>query len=144
VYHRESKFSLPGSECPVKGILDVNDIETSNVFLSVNNNTSPTHVTSASDHDAVTGVEFDIVGDFGLLNVVLDGVVDTNMGVRITDGASVMGDDVGNPTVANSDTADFQEFVGSLLRCNAVDGETALNVVEETEVLSGFFDRDDI
>jgi len=122
----------------------VNDIETSNVFLSVHNDTSPTHVTSTSDHDDVTGVELDIVDDFGLLNVVLDGVVDTDVGVRVTDGASVVGDDVGNSTAANSDATDFQEFVGSLLRCNAVDGETALNIVEEAEVFSGLFDRDNI
>ena len=122
----------------------MNDIKASNVLLSMHNNTSPAHVTSASDHDDVACVELDKVGDLCLFNVILDGVVDTDMGVGITDGSAIVGDDVGNSTVADSDATDFQELVGRLLRCDAVDRETALDIIEQTEVLSGFFDRDDI
>ena len=60
----ELKFSLPGSKCPVKRILDVNDIKTTNVLLSMHNDTSPAHVTSASDHDNVACIELNKVGDF--------------------------------------------------------------------------------
>ena len=110
----------------------------------MHNDTSPTHVTSTGDHDDVTCVELNKVGDFCLRNVILDGVVDANMGVRIADGSAVVGDDVRNATVADSDATDFQELVRRLLRCDAVDSEAALNIIEETEVLSGFFDRDNI
>ena len=122
----------------------MNDIETSNVLLSVHNDTSPAHVTSASDHDDVACVELNKVGDFCLLNVILDSVVNSDMGVGITDGSAIVGDDVGNSTVADGDATDFQELVGRFLRCDAVDGETALNIIEETEVFSRFFDRDNI
>jgi len=122
----------------------VNDIKTSNVLLSMHNDTSPAHVTSASDHDNVACVELNKVCDFCLFNVILDGVVNTDMGVGITDGSAIVGDDVGNSTVADSDATDFQELVGRFLRCDAVDRETALDIIKETEVLSGFFDRDNI
>ena len=118
----------------------MNDIKTSDVLLSMHNDTSPTHVTSTGDHDDVACVELHKVGDFCLRNVILDGVVDANMGVRIADGSAVVGDDVRNSPVADSDATNFQELVRRLLRCDAVDSETALNIIEETEVLSGFFD----
>jgi hypothetical protein len=140
----ELRFSLPSSECPVKRILDVNDIKTTNVLLSMHNDTSSAHVTSTSDHDNVAGVELNKVGDFCLFNVILDGVVNMDTGVGITDGSAIVGDDVGNSTVADSDATDFQKLVGRLLWCDAVDRETALDIIKETEVLSGFFDRDNI
>lgn len=122
----------------------MNDIKTSNVLLPMHNDTSSAHVTSTGDHDDVACVELDKVGDFCLIDVIFDGVVDTDMGVRVTDGSAVVGNDVRDSTVADSHATDFQELIGGLLRCDTVDRETALDIIEETEVLSGFFDSDNI
>lgn len=140
----ESEMNIPSSKSPVKRVLDVDDIEASNVLLPVHNNTSPAHVTSAGDHDDVSGIELDEIGDLVLLKVKLDGVIGTNEGVGVTDGAAVVGDNMGDTTVSDSDTADLQELVGSLFGGDAVDGEAALNIVKETEVLARLFDGDDI
>lgn len=49
-----------------------------------------------------------------------------------------------DPALAKLDTLDLAELVLSLLGLNTVDGETALGVVDETEVLAGLLDGDDI
>ena len=122
----------------------MDNVEASNVPLTVHNNTSTTHVTATSDHDDVAGIELDVVDNFVLLKVELDGVVDLDQRVRVTDGSAIVGDDVRNTLGAKRDLLDLKEFVGSLLRGDAVDGETALDIVKETEVLVGLLNRDDI
>ena len=130
-----TRKDIPGSKSPVQRVLDVDDIEASNVLLPVHNNTSPAHVTSTGDHDDVPGIELDEIGDFVLLKVELDGVVGTDEGIRVADGAAVVGDDVGHTASAKGDLADLEELVGGLLGGDAVDGEAALDVVQEAEVL---------
>lgn len=140
----KDEVSLPGSECTVKGILDVDNIEATNVLLTVNDDTSTTHVTATSDHDDVAGIELDKVNDFALLKVELDGVIDLDQRIGVTDGSAVVGDDVRNTLGTDSHLLDLQELVRSFLGCDAVDGETALDIIEKAEVLVRFFDRDDI
>ena len=137
-------LNAPSSECTLKRILHVNNIETTDVLLAVNNDSRTTHVTTAGDHDDVASIKLDKVGELALLNVEANGVVDLDQGVGVTDGAAVVSDDVGDTLVANRDLADLEELVGSLLSGNTVDRETALDVVEETEVLAGLVDGNDI
>lgn len=49
-----------------------------------------------------------------------------------------------DPALAKLDTLDLAELVFSLLGLDTVDGETALGVVDETEVLAGLLNRDDV
>lgn len=118
----------------------MHDIETTNVFLAVRDHTSTTHVTSTSNHHNVSGVEVNEFGDFALLKVKLESVVNLDGRVRIADGATVVSDDMGDTLGAESDLADFEELVGGFLGGDAVDGETTLDIVKETEVLAGLFD----
>jgi hypothetical protein len=122
----------------------VHNIKTTNVLLAVCDDTSTTHVTTTGDHDNVTGIELDAIDDLVLLEIELDGVVDMDEGVGITDCSAVVCDNVGDTTGTYSDPADLEELVSGLLGSDAVDGETTLDVVEETEVLAGLLDGDDI
>lgn len=132
---------VPGSKSTVERVLDVNNIEVTNVLLTVNNDTSSAHVTPTGDHDDVTGVELDEVTDLSGLQIELDSVVNLDGGVRVTDGTSVVGDNVGDAASTNCDLTDFAELVGSLLRGDTVDSETSLDIVKETEVLARLLDR---
>lgn len=49
-----------------------------------------------------------------------------------------------DPALAKLDTLDLAELELSLLGLDAVDGEAALGVVDETEVLAGLLERDDV
>lgn len=122
----------------------MHNIETTNVLFTVCDDTSTAHVTTTSDHDNVTGIELDKVGDLALLNVKLDSVVDPDKRIGITDCSAVVGDNVGDTTGTKSDLANLEEFVGGLFGGDAVDGETTLDVVEETEVLARLLNGNDI
>lgn len=49
-----------------------------------------------------------------------------------------------DPALAELNTLDLSELVLGLLSLDAVDGETALGVVDETEVLAGLLNGDDV
>lgn len=68
--------------------------------------------------------------------VELDGVVGLDDWVRVTDGSSVVGKEVRNSLLSERVGLDLQELEGSLLGGDSVDGESSLDVVKETEVLS--------
>ena len=83
----DEHVGLTGGEGVVNGVLDVDDVETSVVALTVGDNTNTTHVTTTSDHADNTAVEADKVNDLASGNVDLDGVVDLDGGVGVTDAA---------------------------------------------------------
>lgn len=122
----------------------MHNIETTNVLLAVRDDTGTTHVTSASNHHNVSSVKVNKFGDFARLKIKLESVVNLNGRVRITDGATVVSDDMGDTLSTESDLADFEELVGGFLRGDAVDGETTFDVIKETEVLAGLFNRDGV
>jgi hypothetical protein len=139
-----SHVDSPGGEGSVEHVPDVNNVETAEVPLLVDDDTGPPHVTTAGDHADVSGLELDVVDDLVLDKVKLDRVVDLDGRVGVTDGAAVVGDDVGDALGAELVLADLEELEGGLLGGDAVDGESALDVVEETEVLARTLNRDNV
>lgn len=77
--------TLTGSEGVVYGILDVDDVETTIVSLTVSDDTNTTHVAAAGDHDDDTSVELDEVSDLASGKLNLDGVVDLDIRVGVAD-----------------------------------------------------------
>ena len=76
---------LTGSKRVVNGILDVDNVEASIVTLTVGDDTNTTHVTTTSDHGDHTSVELNEVLDLAGGEVDLDGVVDLDGWVWVTD-----------------------------------------------------------
>lgn len=138
------KMYSPGSKSPVQNILDVDNVKAAQVPLSVNNHTRSSHVTSAGDHDNVAGLEFDVVDNLVLDKVKLDSVVDLDGGVGVTDGTAVVGENVRDTLGAELVLANLAKLESGLLGGDTVDSETALDVVEETEVLAGALEGDDV
>lgn len=81
----DENVALTGSKAVVNGILDVDDVETSIVTLTVSDNANTTHVTTTSDHDDGASVELDEVCDLASGEVNLDSVVDLDQRVRVAD-----------------------------------------------------------
>ncbi len=133
-----------GSELPLQDILDVNDIETTVMPLSVSDDTGPSHVTTTSDHDDVSNLELDVVNDLVVDEIELDGVVDLDVWIGVSDGSTVVGDDVRNSLGTELVSTDLEELEAGLLWGDSVDGESTLDVVKETEVLAGSLEGDDI
>lgn len=84
----DEDVALTRSELVVNRVLDVDDVETTIVALTVGDDTNTTHVTTTSDHGDDTSVELDEVGDLAGGKVDLDGVVDLDERVRVADAAS--------------------------------------------------------
>lgn len=57
----DENVGLPGSEGVVNGVLDVDDVETTIVTLTVGDDTDTTHVTTTSNHGDVANLELDKV-----------------------------------------------------------------------------------
>jgi hypothetical protein len=64
--------------------------------------------------------------------------------IRVTDGATVMGKNVGDTLGTELNLADLAELVLGLFLSDAVDSETTLNIIDKTELLTSLLDRDDI
>lgn len=76
---------LTSGELVVNSVLDVDNVEASVVALTVGDDTNTAHVTTTSDHDDDASVELDEVGDLASGEVDLDGIVDLDSGVGVTD-----------------------------------------------------------
>lgn len=133
-----------GGEVTAKDIADVDDVEATEVTLLAGDDTGTTHVATTSDHDGGASVEGDKVKDLLGLDVESDSVVDLDGRVGVSDGAAVVGDDVGDAASAELHLLHLEELVGGLLGGDAVDDEAALGIVEDAEVLARLLDRDDV
>jgi hypothetical protein len=76
---------LTSGELVVNSVLQVDNVEASVVALTVSDDTNTTHIATTSDHDDHTSVELDEVGDLAGGQVNLDGVVDLDGRVGVTD-----------------------------------------------------------
>ena len=133
-----------GGEVTAKDIADVDNVEATEVTLLTGDDTGTALVTTTSDHDGGTSVKGNKVEDLLRLNVESDSVVDLDGRVGVSDGAAVVGDNVGNATGTELHLLDLEELVGGLLGGDAVNDEAALNVVEDTEVLARLLDRNNV
>jgi len=136
--------TLTGCERVVNGILDVNDVETSIVTFTMSDNTDTAHVTTTGDHCNNTRIELDEIGDLASREINLDGVIDLNSWVRVTKGPSIVRDQEWDSTLSQLYSLDLAKFVFCLLSLDTVNGEAALDIVDQTEVLASLLDGDDI
>jgi len=140
----DENVGLTGSEGVINSVLDVDDVETTIVALTVGDDANTTHVTTTGDHADHTSVETDEVDDLASGDVNLDGVVDLDGRIRITDGSRIVRNQEWDPALAKLHLLDLAELVLSLLSLDAVDCEATLGVVDKTEVLAGLLDTDNV
>ena len=132
------------SEDTVESILDVDDFEATNVTFTVNELTNTTNVTTTSNHDNVTDIELDEIFDLTSFEVEADGVVGLDQRIRVTDSTAIVGGDVRDTLGTNHDLSNLAELVLGFFVSDTVDGETTLDVVDETEVFTSLFNADNI
>ena len=120
------------------------DIESTNVLFTVNDNTCSSHVTATSDHDNVASVELDKVNDLARFNIELDSVVNLDRWVGVANRAAIVSDNVWYTTCTKGNLLHFAKLVRCLLRGDAMDRETTLDVVKKTEVFVGLVNRNNV
>ena len=77
------------------------------MLLAVNDDTGPSHVATAGDHNDVSGIELNEVGDLVLFDVELDSVVGLDARVWVADSPTIMGNNVGDALRANGQFSDL-------------------------------------
>jgi len=92
----DEHVTLSGGEDVAVGVLQVDDVEGSDVLLDVGDDTDPTDVVPGDDVGDVAHLQLHVVGDLLLDQVVLDGVTNLNFRVGESDGSGVVGHDVGD------------------------------------------------
>lgn len=133
-----------GGESVTSGISDVDDIETTDVSISVDNNTDSTNVVTGGDHAKVASFELDEINDLTGGDVQLGGVIDGEFGVGESEGSTVVGDDVGDLVGADSLLGDLDELVFSFFLADVSEDESSLNVVEDSVQFTSLLDGDDV
>ena len=120
------------------------NIKVTNVLLAMHDNTRSAHVTTPSNHDQVSGIKFSDSDDLILGEVKSDGIVHPDHGVGITNCTSVVGDDIGHASIAESDLLYLEELITRFLRLNPVDDKAALDIVQQAEVIVRLLNGKDI
>jgi len=143
-FSEEEDVAGSGGENVSGGILDVDDVEGTWMSLSGLDGTDSTDILTADDLAHVTGVEFDPVGDFVGGEVELDGVTDFAVWVWVSDGSSVVCHQVWDVVLLVEELLHSAELVASLLSGDSVNDESALGVIDESEVLVGLLEGDNI
>lgn len=85
VLANDENVRLTGGEGVVNSVLDVDNVETTIVALTVGDDTNTTHVTTTSTHDNNASVEADEVGDLASSKIDLHRVVDLDSRVGVAD-----------------------------------------------------------
>jgi len=133
-----------GGESVTSGVSDVDDIETTDVSISVDDDTDSTDVVTGSDHAKVASFELDEIDDLTSGDVELSSVVDGEFGVGESEGSTVVGDNVGDLVGADSLLGDLDELVFSFFLADVSEDESALNVVEDSVQFTSLLDGDDV
>jgi len=141
---KDEDVGSTSSKMVADGVLQMDDIETSVVFILVFNETNTTSVGPASDHGQDSGFEFheidDLVGD----KIEFDGVSSFDQGVGVTDGSSVVGDNMGDSTHADRDSPHLAEFELGFFGSDSVNRKSSFGIIEKTEVFASSVEPNDV
>jgi hypothetical protein len=143
IHHPLAKCS-PSRKRPVKSILNVHDVKSTEMPLSPDDRPHSSNVTTTGDHAHGANIPLDKVRHLVVLKVKLDTVVHSDQRIGVSDCPSVVCNNVRYTAQAEADTLDLEELVLGLILGDSVDGETTLDVVNDAEVLLRLFDRDHV
>lgn len=133
-----------GSESVASGVSDVSNLVRTWMLFEGLEVAYSTNVISTSDgHNSVI-LEFDNSTDFSGLEVVLDRVIDLNVWVWVSDGSSVVGDNMWDLGLADSLSDDLAELETSFFVINSMGNESTLGVQEHSEVFVGLFNSNNV
>lgn len=136
--------SLSGGEGLAVGVLQMDDVEASQMSLEVEDLGNSTDVVTSSDEGKVAGLVAVPFDDLVVLEIELDGVVLVDFGVGESDGPAVVGHDVGDLIGSNSFALDLEELGLGLSLLDLDEGKPALDVVEHPVALVGLCDGEDV
>ena len=122
----------------------MHNTDTTNVSLQIEDLGNSTDVVTSSNVGKMSWLILDPLDDLSLFKIVLDSVTLVYFRVRESNGSSIRCDNVGNFVGTNSFLDNLQQFKFSFSVFNFDQGESSLNIIEDSVVFVGFSDRNSI
>merc|ERR1712232_382150 len=136
------------SKAALLGVLNVHNLERTDVLLTTSDDTHTTLILSLGDHNSGASLELNHVCCLASGNVHLHSVVHFGVGVGVPNGAAVVGGDIwhtlGSPCQLLATAKLVVLFLWEVLVVQPVHDETALGIVEHAEVLVGLVNGNNI
>ena len=136
--------SFSSSKRMICSIFNVNDIISTIMSLTMGDNTHSSNIVSSGNHSNVANIKFNVSGNFIRLEIESDSITDLDSRIRITNRTSIMSDKIRYTALPKLYALDFPKFIFSFFGGDAMDCESSLDIVYETEVLGCFVDGDDV
>jgi len=133
-----------GSERVSSRVSNVDNIETTDVSISVDDNSDSSDVVTGSDQSKIASFEGNVVNDGTSGDVKLDGIEDSNSGVGESDGTTVVGNNVRDLVGANRLLGDLAKLVLAFFLSDVSEDESSLNVIENSVKFTSLLNADDI
>lgn len=114
------------------------------MFLDVNNNTDTASVASLGDHGSVTRLELDVIKNLASGDLDLDGIIDLDGRIWVSNGATVVGDNGWDLLQGNLCALYLAELESLLLIRDSVKSVLALGIEDKSKLIVGFWDLDDV
>jgi len=139
-------------------VLQVDDIKTAQVLLTVNDLTNTSDVLTTANHGNGTSLELVVLNHFASGDIDLDNVVYPEVGISKAKSASIMSDSVGDNGLLSVEEGiatngsllclrglnNAAQLELRLLRSEGGKSKASLHIVQKAEVLLGLGDGDDI
>lgn len=135
---------LSRGEHVASGVSDSDNVEGARVLLDVDNNTHTTSVATLGDHCNVSRFELDVVDDLAGGDINLDGVINLDGRIRVSDSATVVGNNERDLLQGKLSALDLAELESLLLIRDSVKSVLALGVEDKSELIVGLGDLNDV
>mmetsp|Transcript_13214 Transcript_13214/g.22641 ORF Transcript_13214/g.22641 Transcript_13214/m.22641 type:complete len:235 (-) Transcript_13214:100-804(-) len=132
----DENIGLTSGESVSLPVLHSNNGEGSIVLLKVDKLSNTTSVVSLGNHNHGTHLELVNVRHLSSGDIHLNSVVDTDIRVRVTKSAAIVGHGNRNLPGSNIDLLDAAELVSALSLLNTVEDEASLGIVKKTEAIA--------
>ncbi|WVZ60999.1 hypothetical protein U9M48_010940, partial [Paspalum notatum var. saurae] len=122
-----------GGKLVAQGVLNVDGLKASLMLLPVLDHTNTPSVPSTSHHDNIADIKLDKVNNLVGFQIDLDGIIGLDEWVRVADGATIIGVQVGDALLAKLNRPNLAELT-----------EAALGVIQKPVVFIGLGNGNDI
>lgn len=125
-------------------VLEGDDGDVSELLDDGLDDTDSAQVVTEGHQSLVADSQLEVLLDGVLLKVELDGITDLQSGVRESDGSGIVSDGVWDLVGSDLDFHDLQELLVDILVLELEEGEPSLLIVENSVLVTGLWDGDNI
>lgn len=135
---------LAGGESLAGSVTKDDNVERTGVVLDTHNDAHASSRATLGDHGGLTGLELEDLDGLASGKINLHSVVHLGSGVRVTDGAAIVGGDGGDLLQGQLLSLDTAQLELGLLLGDAVQHKAALGIEQQTESVTSLGDLNNI